>query len=731
MPDTRLMLDMMPLRAGLATAGKRSTIDERNLWACQNTYPDLDGLVRSRPGIVQQGQRLMYPDSTASRGYVWYEPFSDLSSWSQEDKTSDASVGVVNGLLTVSLSTGSYELTHVDTGSSAGAGQCTIRFTARITNPEGAETTGGELRVQWNAEAASAANARQVSITATGVGTVEADAYTHPSGEDDLDLDLGGYHVYEFRYTSTTDEVDVYVDDAFVYTLDLSGGDVPLLLTSTVRLVVTSGSESWTVELTDVMYGDVYEDALLPHTLVDVGQYERLQSSGATTRTLLAATTTRLYADIGERGAWRPILLVSSGHTRFLPYQDVLMIFDDNGLNDSKVYSWNTVESPAEVEDAPPVRFGTEHRTRLFAAGDRSYPLRLYFTASRQFDVWFSPTYDPDETFEEVTQAGFLNIPSETGDEITGLYGEYYGTVIVVTKRGIWRVAGSSPDSFQVDAITKEVGGESPDGMVQIGNDLFIVGRQGVTSVQTSQNYGDLQTGMPSGPIADVWSSIPSVPDRVDREQLSESYFDSLPSLNLAVLGMRGQGETTLTRMFAWSPLQQSWHGPWTYEPTCFKKIEFGTPRIEVLLSGLSNGYTVLTGLGVPSDLGEPFTTTYESPMLSGRSLDPKLTHRQKRWRTLRIYLLSRSDNTFTLSWRTDDRDYDSVERHQMPDEEPTLNNGFRLNVDLLADAEEVTVIEQTLDDEGRYLRFKIESDYDFVLQGYQVEFLPGDDPED
>lgn len=731
MADQRLMLNMMPLRAGLATAGKRSTIDETQLWACQNTYPDLDGLVRSRPGIVQHGQQLVYPDSDESDAYYWYEPFADTLFWSETDNSSDTASGTNNGLLTVSLSEGSYEFEHSDTVATIDSGDCSIRFTARVVNAAGDDTTGGELRVQFNPDTANASSARQVSITAQGVGTVVADTYTHPADEDDLDLDLGGFRVYEFRYDGTADTVAVYVDEELVYTLDVSGGDVPSSLTSSVRLVFTSGTEIWSTEITDFMFNDTASDAFEAQTLVDVGSYERLLEGGAVVRSLLAATQQRMYADVNEKGAWRPILNVEPGHTRFLPYQDVLMIFDDNGQNSAKVYAWNGLETPVQVTDAPPVRFGTEHRTRLFAAGDRNYPLRLYFTASRQYDVWFSPTYDPEETFEEVTEAGFINIPAETGDEITGLYGEYFGSVIVITKRGIWRVIGSSPQSFRVENVTKKVGGSSPDGMVQIGNDLFLVGRQGVVSVQTSQNYGDLQTAMPSGAIADVWSSLPDIQGRVDREQLQDAYFDALPSLNLAVLGMRGQGQTALDRMFAWSPVNQSWHGPWTYEPTCFKAVEFGTPRVELLISGLSNGYVVLTGLGVHTDLGETFSTTYESPMLSGRSVDPALTHRQKRWRTLRMYILSRSDNTFDLSWRTDDREYQEESRHQMPDRDPTLNNGFRLDVDRLADAEEVTVIEQTLDDEGRYLRFKIESDYDFVLQGYQVEFLPGDDPED
>ncbi len=730
MSDARLTLDMMPLRGGLATAGKRSTVDERQLWAAQNMYPDLDGALRTRPGTLQHGQRLVLPDPDNVTDYSYQESLADLSKWNVTETATDAAYATANGMLTVSLETGSIEFEHADTVSPITGPDCTVRFSVRITNPEGADTTGGQLQVQWNSGGGVTSNARQVVINATGVGTLVSSTYTHPTGEDDLDLDLGGFHVYELRYDGTADTVGVYVDDTFKYTLDLSSADVPASLSASLRFRITTGTEIWSLNLTDVMFTDTDTDGLAGQVVKDVGRYERRLTGGSIERSLLAATTSNLYVDIGDRGVWRPILAVDPGHTRFLPYRDRLLIFDDNGQNNTKVYAWNGVELPEQVVDAPPVRFGSEHRTRVFASGDRNYPLRVYFTASRQYDIWFAPAYDSDETFEEVTQAGYIDVPSETGDEVTGLYGEFFGNLVIITKRGIWRLAGSSPDSFRMENVTKKVGGESPDGMVQIGNDLYVVGRQGVVSIANAQNYGDLQTAMPSGAIANIWSSLPDVADRVDREQLIDSYFDALPSLNLAILGMRGQGESALDLVYAYSPLNQTWFGPWTYEPTCFKAIEFGTPTLELLLSGTSEGYVVVTGLGVYTDRGTAYTSRVETPMYSGRTLDTALTNHEKRWRKLRLFLLPRGDWEFTLQWRTDNRDFQTETRSQLGDNVPVLSDDLRTNVDLLGDAEEITVIEQTLDDNGRYIHFVLESDYNIVLQGLQVEFVPGDDPE-
>ena len=724
MADTRLMLDMMPLRSGLATAGKRATLDERQLWGAQNVYPDLDGLPRTRPGTTQYAQRLVYPNPDASYTYLFYERLENMNLWALVDSASNFNSAVSNGAYTISLSTGSYSITHVDNDVVSNQ-DCTVRFTARITNPEGADTTGGQLRVEFNGDTDTGASAaRMVAITATGVGTLVGGTYTHPTGEDDLDLDLGGYHNYEFRYDQSANSVAIYVDAVLVYTISLVGADTPTGLTDSVRFTFTSGTDAWTVNLTDVMFIDTITDPFVGDYITDVGQYVRLLSGGSTQAVLLSSTRRYLFIEINERGAWQPLLAVSEGRTRFLAFRNDLLLFDDGGQTNVKVFRWNGVDAPEQIDDAPPVRFATEHRTRVFGAGDRAFPLRAYYTASRRAHIWFAPEYDSDETFEEVTEAGFIDIPAETGDEITGLYGEYYGSVIVITQRGIWRISGSSPASYRVDNITKKVGGESPDGMVQIGNDLFIVGRQGVVSVQTAEAYGDLQTAMPSGAIADVWSSLPDEPDRVDRTQLIHSFFDALPSINLAVLGMRGQGSFTLDKMYALATGNTAWFGTWTYEPTCFKAVEVGLPTTDVLLSGTENGYALVTGLGVRTDNGAQYTTVFKSPMLSGRTLDPALTHQTKRWRCLRLFIMPQHSRDFTLRWRTDDNDYDSTTLNQTPHNEPTISDTFRLNEATLYSDQDMVVIEQVLDDRGVYLHFEIESDYDFVLQGYQVELL-------
>ena len=739
----RLILNNMPMRGGLATAGKRSTINEAQLWEAVNVYPDLDGMVRGRPGLVQHGQTLTLPSANATNSF--YEAFKNTNAWSESDTgSSDYTLGAVNGMLTISQSVGNVFISRQAEDTSAD-GDYALKFSLRMTNPEQDPdaatnpTTGGSFRVRITGDAGTLIH--ELVLKATGLFIVESAAdvlkYT-PT----YNFDLGAYHSYEFYYNSADDELTFWFDGEAQDAIDMSGADnVAFAGTcNTVEIFMDSGTAegAWSCNLTDFQYADmVYAEDALPFVaqrLVDGTQYERQLPGGSTLSSLVVATEKYLYVDIRNRGAWRPLMGLQAGHTFMLPYQNHLMIFDDDGHTNAKVYAWNGVDEPQQEDDAPPTRFGAEYRTRLWAGGDRQFPLRAYYTASRQKDVWFAPEYDPDETFEEVLNAGFVNVPSETGDRIKGIWGEYLGTMIIETDRGVWQVNGSSPASFQIENISKKVGGSSPNGMVQIGNELFMVGTSGVVSVSTAQTYGDLQAGIPSGAIADRWSSLPDIAGRVDRAQLEHAYFDALPSLNIAVLGMRGQGSTVLDKTFVYSALSQQWYGPWDFNPTFFTQIDFGVPITEVLMHGNEEGQVTFTGLAVRTDLGETYERKYSSPMLCGRSLDASLTAKVKRWRTLRLFILPRVNHTFNLRWKTDQNGWQpsssGEDWSQNPNKQETLNDSFRLNIDRLHSQEDVEIIEVVLDAKGRYFQFELTSDYDFVLQGYQVEFLPGDEEE-
>jgi hypothetical protein len=106
----RLIIESMPWRNGLLTAGQQTTVEETALWQAKNATAALDGLLSKRPGLEQWGQAIKVPDTdaTGSTVTVFSDFLSGSSGWVEVDTSS--------GLITPSVAN-SIQRTDVAAGS--------------------------------------------------------------------------------------------------------------------------------------------------------------------------------------------------------------------------------------------------------------------------------------------------------------------------------------------------------------------------------------------------------------------------------------------------------------------------------------------------------------------------------------------------------------------------------------------------------------------------------------
>ena len=359
----------------------------------------------------------------------------------------------------------------------------------------------------------------------------------------------------------------------------------------------------------------------------------------------------------------------------------------------------------------------------------------MYFTGSRQPELWFYPDGDADgqESYEEVTESGYLVMPGKRGDEVVAIYGEFYGSCIIMTNRGIWRITGSSPLSYAVENISQDVGATAQNSLERLGNDLWFLGRQGIGTLQTVQQFGDIQTSMPSGAIADLWTpGLAHTETKIDQYQLYRSSMAWNPTTQHMLFAFARQGASDVSTIYAYSAATQSWSGPWETDTTFVEAIEVATPVVQTVMHGTSIGKVGLSDVNYKMDFDSRYVVTVESPYLTGRSLDPMFTSQTKTWKVLRIFLHALGDWDFTVQWQVDDEDWQSSEENMNTYDLPKMGTDWRLDVDpdgKIHSNQLVGMLEIPLEVRGRALKFQIITDdsidgEDFVLQGYQVEFL-------
>ncbi len=744
----------MPLRGGLTTAGQHGTIPEDQLWKAVNCSAGLDGLMTKRPGLWQWGQTIRQP--RRFNGVSFYEMFDDIDSWTSDEGSAGvvlyASQNKLNISVTNSTAGASTEIfgraaTGTQVDSSSANDDWSVRFTAKASNMLSTEgfTISCKSKVA-NSPYAFRILGDQIQYYATG-GTWTT------------------YYLFDFyEVAATTFEirfdadgnVTILVNDVLVGTaIAVSAMDAHSAFTvgAYIELSATSSAVDLTshaIRISDLMFegavvrqvdhdgdpatDDVPYEPFVASRLAAGTDFKSIIGGNSVRRNLLVASDKYLYRDASMDKFWSPLMKLSGGSITMTTYGDDLIICDGNSSFGGKVYRWDGRKAPELLDDAPNVRFATEHRTRLFAAGDKKFPLRLYFTASRDPKVWFSPETDADgqETVSEVFDAGYLQVPGKRGDEIVAVYGEFYGSCVVCTNRGIWRLTGSSPLSYQFENVTTDTGAASFAGLTRMGNDLWIAGRQGVTTIGTVQEFGDMKGSMPSAPIADLWApGISNSSLKVDQYQLYRNSLSWNPTLALMYFAFARQGSTDVSSILVYNPVSQSWYGPWTGDTTFVSSVEIPSPVVQATMHGTSIGKVGVTDPNYKADFGEAYTMTFESPYLNGRSLDPALAHQKKTWGTLRLFVQLRGAWDLDIKWQTDDETYQTRVESQNMFNLPLLGTDWRLNVDpdgRVHSNQLIGVIEIPLEAVGRYLKFEVSTADDYVgedlaIQGYEIEF--------
>lgn len=739
----RYVISNMPSRGGLATAGQHGTIREDMYWQLENCSAGIDGVIAKRPGIYQWGQVIKQPTGTENAaGTTWsaYETFKDAGNVSDDSGSAHVNYIVADNELRVNVATtdsGDGDETEI-IGLTAIPGQVdnddadwSVRFVLRVTNmPEAASpVTDGEIVVAVKSRAADDPYAYKIlpdKIQCYEAGPAFADV-------GDVDIVGKGTMTIELRSDGS-----VYVDETLVGTgtpIAYTAHSVGTYIEFTFKATEDNGEHTYFI--TDLMFdgADVSSDDPFDVQRIGAGSdFKAIVAGNQVRRYLVVASNDHLYYDAGLRRYWRHLLTLSGGNVTLSQFSDELLIFDADDAFSTSVYRWDGVDEPTLLDDAPNVRFGSEHRSRLLAAGDKKYPLRLYFTAVDQPNVWFAPGSDADgqETFSEVTEAGYINIPGKRGDEITAVYGEFFGDAIICTNRGVWRLVGASPLSYQLLNITQDVGLGSQAALTRLGNDLWGAGRQGITTLQTIQEFGDVKATMPSAPIADLWSpALAGTSLAVDQDQMYKSSMAWNPTLGLMLFAFAQRGSDDVNKIMAYNTANQMWYGPWNSDTVFVVGVEVSSPTQQTVLHCTDIGKVGISDPNYKADFDASYTQKLESPYLSGRSLDPRFSGMQKTWKTLRLYIQPRGAWDLEVKFQVDDETYDTMTVNQNTFNLHELGRDWRVGVDpdgRIHTSQMIGVIEIPIDRTGRYFKFEIETadDYvgeDLVFQGYEVEF--------
>jgi hypothetical protein len=491
-------------------------------------------------------------------------------------------------------------------------------------------------------------------------------------------------------------------------------------------------STQYTTYVSTPMYNDTVTTPFVASEIVALSDFQYLTGSDTKVRSWVMAAGNLIYHDQGLQGAWRPLHPKQHQNVYFAPYRESIAWSDNNGGGAASVWLWDGKASPELQDDAPPVRFLVEHQKRLCGWGDIANPRRFYFSGDRKPNTWFSPAPDnAEDEFSTILDAGYVEIES-FGREIRGVWGDYFGEAVLAAEKGYWKMQGHGVFSYQLRGIKVGTGVANALSMAQVGDDVWIGGSQGITSLAAAEKFGDLQSNYPSVPIQDLWVPTESSDDTINQTYINQMrlvYSASRATLYIAVPHITDQKPL---KLYEFNTNTKKFYGPGEVDATAIAVGELASPITEVVMMGGEDGKVSYLNQFMHRDYRSDdgrFTMKIQTSALNGRSIDPALIGLTKVWEVFRIYFLPRADEEFTVKWWTDtDPETGEYDYKQNPGNEVrlyTLDRDMRIDLSpdgVLQSGGALAMEEVVLDKRGRDCTIYIETDYNMAIQGWELE---------
>ena len=434
-----------------------------------------------------------------------------------------------------------------------------------------------------------------------------------------------------------------------------------------------------------------------------------------------AATSRSLWYDDAMSGIWRFDGNLTYPEVNIADFRDSVIVLNYGNVAATTLVQIQNDFSKRTLDDAPNISFATTYANRLWGAGDATYPLRLYFSADRDPTVWFSPDTDADgqETIDEVLGAGYFEIEGDSGDRILAIYGDFTSEIIVATDSAIFRLVGNSLETWRIQRISRSAGAIGPNAITMVGNDLWVVGKNGITSLRGVQEYGDLAAATVSLPIQNIFTAIGKRPSIINEALADKTrlLFDRTTDTVYLVLAKPDEYDDLV---YTYRVSTGKWLGPWEVDFVSANMGSAGFPAKKTLLAGSSEGEVLYrTPISDPDS-----TTVLESQVLNGRSIDPRLVGMEKVWKNIRIITNPTGYWPVTIKYKVEDGAWKEVTKRLASTVPHTIDDTWTVGTSSVESAEEVHIIDFGLGIRGRSLKYEITcSAQEQSLVAVEVEF--------
>lgn len=716
--------------SGLDNAGSRIRTEESSMWQVKNAVVDYRGVLIKRPEMLQLGHVIKdLPKPVASNGEIVSTVIGAVAAdWNTKSLVeNNAQIRITqSGLLNFyasksKINTSAHHMierrvkdNETYNTDDSWDGDMSFGFNIKTNSLfPNTVSTGSEPALYYRVAVAETRIFR-IAITDEGVYLDGAGGSFSKYLTSENLLSDGVLHSIRFECSdlNLVYGVKLYIDDVQIGAVNGLGVLIAGMPTATGQYVDVKVLTAGSLGASDLCAGNIsgmfISDSLtsqVPATVEAVfSRYKYTEDGSNNTVRVYAATQRGLWFDENATGVWRYAGDLTYPNTNIVDFRDSSILINYGNRQESVLTQIKNDFSVVELDDAPNIRFAVSHINKIWGAGDPKYPLRVYFSGDRDPNLWFAPETDADgqESIDEILGAGYFEMDSFAGDEVSCLWGDFRGNLIVATRANkVFRIGGNSHDTYFVERLDDASGALGPHCMERVGNDLWVVGETGILMLMAVQEFGDIAVKRVSMPIQNVFSKIGTraqvlVPQLAHETELT--YEKATDTVYLSIRQPDGWDD----KIYTFRMSLGKWHGPWEQDVTTASVGPITPPMMDTFIIGNGSGQVLFRTDNVDTSA----EVVLESPVLTGRSVAPQIAAMEKTWRNFRLLVNPTGSHTFTLRYKVEDSDWETVTKTLARSDSDKIGSSWKVGTSKVESEEELHVIDFIIGTKGRSLKW-------------------------
>jgi hypothetical protein len=409
--------------------------------------------------------------------------------------------------------------------------------------------------------------------------------------------------------------------------------------------------------------------------------------------------------------------LVADDQVTFDIYVGLMLAFFENAVPQR----WNMTDSTfVDLGGSPPdASLVRVHRGRVWAAGNKAAPHRLYYSA-------------PDSPEDWTIGGGGGSIDIDTGDSdpvgITAIFPGFHDDLYVAKRRSLYRVqelvsSDLGTRDFELKPVVQGIGCIAHNSVAATPNDIYWASERGIHSLRATDQFGDVSSTFVSWPIHELYR------DDINFSRAKNMWGIYSPEKNSYLLAYTRRGRSTNFDILAYNIEMQEWYRYQDIDSASLSQFVDSRNKTRVMVGAESLNIGIFDEELV-TDFGVSYDCFFTTPIIYPLGAPDVTCNYKNLW----LFVKPQETGLIQMSYKIDGKTTTTVDIDQTGTGKALIGTAI-IGEDIIGGSGEIKKIRVPLQGEGSGIQFTFsqtpisdDTGEDMDIYGYVIEGEFADD---